>query len=218
MKLLCLLPEYVTNAGGGIITFYRHFLPLLAAQGHQVRVIVGSGVVAERSPTPVVIDGVTEGLSTGVATGPTGLMTGPVTGVAANPRYLDVWVPAGRRKTLRVETSQHAFSYVFEGAATFRDASAPMGVRTEQVAPPDATKPSPFGETGNRSLVLFDRGDEVTVQAGEAGVRFLLISGTPIEEPVAWYGPIVMNTEAELQQAYTELREGTFIRTARPAP
>jgi redox-sensitive bicupin YhaK (pirin superfamily) len=145
-------------------------------------------------------------------------MTGPVTGVAANPRYLDVWVPAGRRKTLRVETSQHAFSYVFEGAGTFRDASAPMGVRTEQIAPPDATKPSPFGETGNRSLVLFDRGDEVTVQAGEAGVRFLLISGTPIKEPVAWYGPIVMNTEAELQQAYTELREGTFIRTARPAP
>jgi redox-sensitive bicupin YhaK (pirin superfamily) len=69
-------------------------------------------------------------------------------------------------------------------------------------------------ETGNRSLVLFDRGDEVVVQAGESGVRFLLVSGKPIEEPVAWYGPIVMNTEAELRQAWSELRDGTFIRPA----
>jgi hypothetical protein len=67
-------------------------------------------------------------------------------------------------------------------------------------------------QTGNRSLVLFDRGDEVTVQAGENGIRFLLVSGTPIEEPVAWYGPIVMNTEAELRQAYAELQAGTFIK------
>jgi redox-sensitive bicupin YhaK (pirin superfamily) len=68
--------------------------------------------------------------------------------------------------------------------------------------------------TGNRSLVLFDRGDEVTVQAGEDGIRFLLISGRPLEEPVAWYGPIVMNTEAELRQAVAELRDGNFIRHA----
>ena len=67
-------------------------------------------------------------------------------------------------------------------------------------------------QTGNRSLVLFDRGDEVTVQAGDQGIRFLLVSGKPIEEPVAWYGPIVMNSEAELQQAFSELRNGTFIR------
>jgi redox-sensitive bicupin YhaK (pirin superfamily) len=60
--------------------------------------------------------------------------------------------------------------------------------------------------------VLFDRGDEVTVQAGEEGIRFLLISGEPIEEPVAWQGPIVMNTEEQLRQAYAELRDGTFIR------
>ena len=65
---------------------------------------------------------------------------------------------------------------------------------------------------GGRSLVLFDRGDEVTVQAGDAGIRFLLVSGKPIEEPVAWYGPIVMNTREELQQAYAELRDGTFIK------
>jgi redox-sensitive bicupin YhaK (pirin superfamily) len=66
--------------------------------------------------------------------------------------------------------------------------------------------------SGNRSLVLFDRGDDVTVQAGEDGIRFLLISGRPIQEPVAWYGPIVMNTQDELRQAVQELRDGTFIR------
>jgi redox-sensitive bicupin YhaK (pirin superfamily) len=136
---------------------------------------------------------------------------GPVDGVAANPRYLDVWVPPRRRKTLPMETSQHAFAYVFEGTGTFRDSSAPVSVRTEQLPGP-ATAPSPAAdETGNRSLVLFDRGDEVVVQAGATGMRFLLVSGTPIAEPVAWYGPIVMNTEVELQQAYAELRDGTFI-------
>ena len=67
-------------------------------------------------------------------------------------------------------------------------------------------------ETGNRSLVLFDNGDDVTVQAGEAGIRFLLVSGKPLEEPVAWRGPIVMNTQAELEQAYQELQSGTFIK------
>jgi quercetin 2,3-dioxygenase len=133
---------------------------------------------------------------------------GPVEGVAADPSYLDISVAPGRKKRLQVETSRHAFAYVFAGSGTFRDASAPRGVRTEAVG--DAAGPG--HEMGNRALVLFDRGDEVVVQAGEMGIRFLLVSGKPIEEPVAWYGPIVMNTEAELRQAYTELRQGTFIR------
>ena len=86
----------------------------------------------------------------------------------------------------------------------------PFGVLTE--------KETRHGETlvrertGNRSLVLFDRGDEVTVEAGDDGIRFLLVSGKPIQEPVAWYGPIVMNTQAELQQAVAELNDGTFIK------
>ena len=139
--------------------------------------------------------------------------TGPVDGIAADPRYLDVWVPPGTRKTLPVETSRHAFAYVFEGAGTFRDASEPRGVRTEEVG--ELVAPTrKEEEAGNRSLVLFDRGDEVTVQAGEEGIRFLLVSGKPIEEPVAWHGPIVMNTQQELHQAYAELREGTFIRSS----
>ena len=135
---------------------------------------------------------------------------GPVDGTAAEPRYLDISVPAGRRKTLPVETTRHAFAYVFEGSASFSEASQPFGVLTEKEAPDGETVIRE--RTGNRSLVLFGRGDEVTVQAGEAGVRFLLVSGKPIEEPVAWYGPIVMNTQAELQQAVSELREGTFIK------
>ncbi len=142
---------------------------------------------------------------------------GPVDGTAAEPRYLDVFVPPGRRRTLPVETDRHAFAYVFEGSGTFGGASQPFGVLTE--------KENASGEirvrerTGDRSLVVFDRGDEVTVEAGEQGIRFLLVSGKPIEEPVAWYGPIVMNTNAELQQAVAELRNGTFIKqTQRSMP
>ena len=134
---------------------------------------------------------------------------GPVKGVAAEPRYLDVSVAPGRRKRLAVDRASHAFAYVFAGSGTFRDASAPQGVVNELTGGVDAANAN---ETGNRSLVLFDRGDEVTVQAGDEGIRFLLVSGKPIEEPVAWYGPIVMNTPEQLEQAFRELRNGTFIK------
>jgi len=134
---------------------------------------------------------------------------GPVDRVAADPRYLDVFVPPGQRKKLAVESSRHAFAYVFDGSGTFRDASQPRSVRTEIVGSNQSPGAS---EVGNRSLVLFDSGDEIVVQAGAEGIRFLLVSGKPIEEPVAWYGPIVMNTRTELEQAYAELRDGTFIK------
>jgi len=134
---------------------------------------------------------------------------GPVDGVAADPTYLDVWVPPGKKKTLAVDSRRNAFAYVFDGSGSFRDASPPQGVLTDQPGPVENIVRE---KTGNRSLVLFDRGDEVTVQAGEEGIRFLLVSGTPIEEPVAWYGPIVMNTKDELRQAYAELQAGTFIQ------
>jgi redox-sensitive bicupin YhaK (pirin superfamily) len=135
---------------------------------------------------------------------------GPVEGVAADPRYLDIFVPPGKRKTLAVELERHAFAYVFEGSGSFRAASEPFGVLTEKT---DGLNEILVREqTGNRSLVLFDSGDEVTVQAGDEGIRFILVSGKPIKEPVAWHGPIVMNSQAELQQAFSELRQGTFIR------
>ena len=134
---------------------------------------------------------------------------GPVDGVAADPTYLDVWVPPGQRKKLAVDSRRNAFAYVFEGSGSFRDASPPQGVLTDQPGPVEHIVRE---QTGNRSLVLFDAGDEVTVQAGDEGIRFLLVSGKPIEEPVAWYGPIVMNTRAELRRAYAELEAGTFIQ------
>jgi len=133
---------------------------------------------------------------------------GPIEGVAADPRYLDISVPPGREKRLAVETSRHAFAYVFAGSGTFRDASEPRSVLTEQVGSPGTA----YDQTGNRSLVLFDSGDEVIVRAGDEGIRFLLVSGKPIEEPVAWYGPIVMNSQEQLRRAFAELRNGTFIK------
>jgi redox-sensitive bicupin YhaK (pirin superfamily) len=109
-----------------------------------------------------------------------------------------------------VETVRHAFAYVFAGSGKFCNASGPLAVPTEGVGWADTTPPT---EAVNRSLVLFDPGDEVTVQAGDDGIRFLLVSGKPLREPVAWYGPIVMNTQEQLREAYEELREGTFLKS-----
>jgi hypothetical protein len=134
---------------------------------------------------------------------------GPVEGVAADPRYVDISVPPGKRKRIQVETTRNAFAYVFAGAGTFRDASTPQAVLTESAVDPNAI---PVYDAKNHSLVLFDQGDEIVVQAGPEGIRFLLVSGKPLEEPVAWYGPIVMNTDAELRQAMSELQNGKFIR------
>jgi redox-sensitive bicupin YhaK (pirin superfamily) len=137
---------------------------------------------------------------------------GPVDGVAAEPQYLDISVPPGQRKRLKVETTRNAFAYVFAGAGTFRDASEPRAVLTESGADANA---QPVYDARNHSLVLFDRGDEIQVQAGPEGIRFLLVSGQPLEEPVAWQGPIVMNTPEELRQAWAELHTGGFIRKQR---
>jgi len=135
--------------------------------------------------------------------------TGPVDGIAAEPRYLDLWVPPGRRRSLPVETSRHAFAYVFEGSGRFANASEPRAVLHEAV---DGSEAQSWEPAGDRSLVVFDSGDEVVVQAGEQGIRFLLVSGQPLREPVAWYGPIVMNTQDQLEEAFSELRAGTFLR------
>ena len=114
------------------------------------------------------------------------------------------------RKTFRIDTYRRAFAYVFAGSGAFSDASAPQGVLLEKEVAGEELHIRDM--SGDRTLIRFGTGDEVTVQAGEDGVRFLLISGAPIDEPVAWHGPIVMNTQAELQQAFADLRNGTFIR------
>jgi redox-sensitive bicupin YhaK (pirin superfamily) len=135
---------------------------------------------------------------------------GPVEGIAADPIYLDVTVPPGKRKVLPVETTRHAFAYVFAGSGKFCNASDPLAVPTEPVGWLDTKPPS---DAANRSLILFDRGDEAVVQAGDDGIRFLLVSGKPLQEPVAWYGPIVMNTQEQLRQAFDELDRGTFLKS-----
>ncbi|MGH1411960.1 MAG: pirin family protein [Pelagimonas sp.] len=160
------------------------------------------------SDVPEIIDD--DGTRVKVVTGQFWGKRGPVDGIAADPLYLDVSVPPGVRKSLPVDTRSNAFAYVFAGAGRFSDAADPIGVRVEKEVAGQELNIRDL--TGNRTLVRFGNGDEVTVQAGPEGVRFLLIAGRPIQEPVAWHGPIVMNTQAELQQAMADLRNGTFVK------
>ena len=133
---------------------------------------------------------------------------GPVDGIAADPVYVDISVPPKRKKILPVPTTRNAFAYIIAGSGFFRDGSEPRAMPTDIVGTPSGSVLA-----DNRSLVLFDRGDSVEVQAGEEGMRFLLVSGEPLKEPVAWQGPIVMNTQQELRQAFSELQRGTFLKS-----
>ncbi len=157
---------------------------------------------------PEVIDD--DGTSVRVVTGSFWGARGPVDGIAADPQYLDISVPPGRRKVLRVDTYRRSFAYIFAGSGRFADASAPTGVLLEKEVAGREVHLRDL--SGDRTLVRFGSGDEITVQAGPEGIRFLLVSGAPLEEPVAWHGPIVMNTKDELRQAMRDLRDGTFIR------
>jgi len=159
---------------------------------------------------PEVIDD--DGTRVRVITGEFWGKRGPVDGIAADPQYLDVTVPAGVRKTFKIDTYRRAFAYIFQGAGAFVDASRPSGVLLEKEVAGEELNIRDM--SGDRTLVRFGSGDEVTVQAGPEGLRFLLISGAPIDEPVAWHGPIVMNTREELRQAVKELNNGTFIKPA----
>jgi redox-sensitive bicupin YhaK (pirin superfamily) len=136
---------------------------------------------------------------------------GPVEGIAAEPLYLDIYVPAGLRKRFRVDTYRNTFAYIFDGSGKFSDASDPRGVLLEKEVAGQELNIRDL--SGNRTLVQFGTGDEVEVQAGEAGIRFLLVAGAPIREPIAWHGPIVMNTRQELMQAFDDLRNDRFIKS-----
>ncbi|WP_380054240.1 pirin family protein [Falsihalocynthiibacter sp. SS001] len=159
---------------------------------------------------PVIIDD--DGTRVKVITGEFWGKRGPVDGIAADPQYLDILVPAGVKKSFKIDTYRRAFAYIFEGSGRFSDASTPTGVLLEKEV--QGQEVNIRDMSGNRTLVRFGTGNEVTVQAGDQGIRFLLISGAPIQEPVAWHGPIVMNTREELRQAMADLRNGTFIRPA----
>lgn len=136
---------------------------------------------------------------------------GPVDGIDTDPCYLDVSLPANTRKRFPFDTRRQGFAYIFEGSASFADASSPIGVDVEKSFAGQELRIR--DQSGNRTLVVFGAGDEVVVTAGEQGVRFLLVSGAPLREPVAWHGPIVMNSRAELEEAFRELQGGNFIKT-----
>jgi hypothetical protein len=159
---------------------------------------------------PTVVDD--DGAAARVISGEFWGKKGPVEGVAADPSYVDVSVPPGKRKRLKVEVDRNAFAYIFAGSGKFLGASKPFGVLTEQEGADGEEVLVRDAKVADRSLVVFDRGDEVVVEAGREGVRFLLVSGRPIEEPVAWHGPIVMNTQDEIVQAMRDLRSGAFGR------
>ncbi|RYH08405.1 pirin family protein [Tropicimonas sp. IMCC6043] len=153
-----------------------------------------------------------DGTKVKVVTGEFWGKRGPVDGIAADPLYLDIFVPAGRKKRFPIDTRRQAFAYVFEGAGAFVDSAPPTGVLLEKEVMGQEVNIRDL--SGNRTIIRFGAGDEVVVQAGPEGVRFLLVAGAPIREPVAWHGPIVMNTREELMQAFAELRNGTFIQPA----
>ena len=135
---------------------------------------------------------------------------GPVDGISADPQYFDVYIPPMTRKEIKIDAYKNCFAYVFQGSGDFEYSSKPVGVRVEKELNGEELNIRDL--SGNRTLIRFDTGDQISVFSGQDGVRFLLISGTPIQEPVAWHGPIVMNTRAELEKAFSDLRNGTFIK------
>ena len=162
----------------------------------------------EAKEIPEIIDD--DGTRVRVITGHFWGQTGPVDGISADPLYLDISIPAGRRKIFQVDTYRNTFAYIFGGAGKFADASKPEGILLEKEVMGQELNIRDL--SGDRTLVRFGSGDEIVVRAGRGGLRFLLVAGSPIREPVAWHGPIVMNTRDELHQAFLDLRNNQFIK------
>jgi redox-sensitive bicupin YhaK (pirin superfamily) len=148
-----------------------------------------------------------------IIAGTAGGVTGPVRDVVTRPEYLDVTVPAGKTFTRATPRGHTVFAYVIGGQALFERQDDPYSYEAEGDSYFDQERDRLIGD---RHLVLFHDGDAITVTAGDGGaLRFLLVSGKPIGEPIAWRGPIVMNTQAELRVAFEELDRGTFIKSPR---
>jgi hypothetical protein len=135
--------------------------------------------------------------------------SGPVRDIVTNPEYLDVTVGAHSEFTHATTPGHTVFAYVLEGRGLFCRQKNPFSYEIESTNYFDIQR-DPF--LGNRSLVLFDDGEQIVVSTEGDPVRFILVSGKPIGEPVAWYGPIVMNTSEELEIAFDEFNAGTFIK------
>ncbi|MEW6673356.1 MAG: pirin family protein [Thermodesulfobacteriota bacterium] len=144
-----------------------------------------------------------------IIAGRVGNQDGPVADIVISPQYLDISVPAKSEFTHTVIQGHTVFAYVIQGQGYFCTEKNPFSYEIEGSNYFDIRR-EPF--VGNETLVLFEDGDEIAVSTEEHPVRFLLISGQPIGEPVAWYGPIVMNTREELRLAFEEFKNGTFIK------
>ena len=150
-----------------------------------------------------------DGSEIGIVSGNVDGNSGPVRDVVIEPEYLDVSVPANGRFVHATPPGNTAIAYVIDGTACFSDLEDPFSYDAEGVNYFDL-KREPMPSDG--TLILFDDGEEITVTAGDRGVRFIFLSGKPLREPVAWYGPIVMNTREQLQTAFEEYEKGTFIK------
>ncbi len=124
---------------------------------------------------------------------------GPVADIAIKPEYLDITLPAGVSFSRPFVNDHTVFAYIIKGEVIIRDDEETSGGKNTITVPCE-------------QLILFDEGDVVSVTGGEGGARFLLVSGKPLKEPVAWYGPIVMNTDDEIKTAIRDLKDGTFIK------
>jgi redox-sensitive bicupin YhaK (pirin superfamily) len=150
-----------------------------------------------------------KGLKVRIISGDVNGVEGPVKGIATDPKYLDVTVPEDEKFSHITVQGYTIFAYVIEGKGDFDDGKSQCTLEIEGSRYLDSAQNCTIGP-GN--LILFGDGDSIEVTAGEKGLRFLLISGKPIGEPVAWYGPVVMNTQEELKTAFEEYRSGTFIK------
>jgi len=164
------------------------------------------GVKAAEIPEAVDPGGALVKVIAGTAAG----VTGPVRDVVTRPEYLDVTLPAGKTFEHATPRGHTVFAYVIGGKGLFGDLQDPGGGEARGERRLDLERDRLIGDG---HLVLFDDGEAVTVGAEGEPVRFLLVSGKPIGEPVAWQGPIVMNTQEELRAAFEELERGTFIRS-----
>lgn len=135
---------------------------------------------------------------------------GIINGIASDPQYFDIYIPPNKIKSFQIPTYNNCFAYVFEGNAKFDYSSKPQGIKIEKTI--NNEEYTIRDMSGNKTLITFDTGNEIKLLSGNNGVRFLLVSGAPIQEPVAWHGPIVMNTDNEIKQAMYELNNGTFIK------
>jgi redox-sensitive bicupin YhaK (pirin superfamily) len=160
-----------------------------------------------RAEVPVVESA--DGVQTRVLCGQVDGTRGPVRDVVIEPEYLDVTIPPGRRYEHATPEGHTVFAYLIEGRALFCDQQNPFSYEAEGAGYLDMER-NPW--VGDGHLVLLEDGDGLVVSTQEQAARFLLISGKPLREPVAWYGPIVMNTREELRLAFEEYQNGTFIK------